>query len=255
MTDFTEKYTTDKEQKLLLRKINDLIYRAEKEYTVLYSAFLDPAQQTLLGKVKEFDGLLRMTGGYDDAERRMCRVCCHEYSQDDGAPIVLFTVRATQKDAVLSHRDVLGSLMGLGLRREMIGDILPNGNTPQFFCHASAAEFIELNLNKVGRCSVVLSRADSASLPQPEYDIKSINISAMRLDCITAEAFGMSRTKAAEAIRKGLVAVNWLECTEPSAEISPDDKISLRGKGKMEVGKVTGTSKKGRLFVEIRIRR
>ena len=250
--DFTEKYTSDKDGRLLLRKINDLVKISEKQFRAVYSVFLDPAQQALVSSVNEFCGYIEMTGGYDDAERRMCRVCANEYAADDGAPIVLFTAGATMKDADISHRDVLGALMGLGIKREMIGDILPNGSRPQFFCHSSVAEFVELELKKIGRYSVNVSCSDTAGIYEPEYKTATINISSMRLDSVSAEAFGLSRTKAAEFIRKGLVSVNWLPREDPSFEIKPGDKISMRGKGKIEVCGTTGASKKGRLFVEIR---
>lgn len=250
--DFTEKYTSDKDSRLLLRKINDLINLSGKHFEVVYSVFLDPAQQALVSSVSEFYGYIEFTGGFEDAERRLCRICTNEYSTDNGAPIVLFTAEASMKEADISHRDVLGALMGLGIRREMIGDILPCGSRPQFFCHTSVADFVELELKKIGRYSVQLKRSDTAELYEPKYQTLTINISSMRLDSVSAEAFGMSRAKAAEYIKKGLVNVNWLPREDPSFEIKPGDRISMRGKGKIEVSGTTGTSKKGRLFVEIR---
>lgn len=252
MQDFTEKYTHYKDNRLLLRHINDLIRLSQKEYSVTYSAFLDPAQQALVLSVEEFRGSISMDGGYEDAERRLCRIRTDEYNTDSGLPVVLFTARAGMKDALLSHRDILGSLMGLGIRREMIGDILPDGSQPQFFCLSEIAGFIELNLTKIGRQSVTLTRSSTVNLPEQAYENKTVNVSSLRLDSVCAEAFGLSRTKAAECIRKGLAALNWIVCTDPSHEVKSGDKISLRGKGKAEVGDVSGISKKGRLFLEIR---
>ncbi len=249
VTDFTEKYTTDSDEKILLRKIQDLLSKSRKHYSVVYSHFLNPAQQALIASVHEFFGYLSFVGGYDDAERRLARVQSEEYNPDDGAPICLFTMQASMKDAVLSHRDVLGSLMGLGLKREMIGDILPNGSHPQFFCHNTAADFIELHLRQAGRYPVTLSRSDTAALLPPQFEEFSVNVSSMRLDCLTAECFRISRSKAAEQIKKGLVTVNWLVITDPSHVIHPGDKLSLLGKGKVEIVSLNGLSKKGRSFV------
>ncbi len=237
---------------MLLRRINDLLTLSEKQFRVMYSPFLDPSQQALVNRVSEFYGYVTMTGGYEDAERRMCRVSASEYCTDEEPPIVLFTAEISMKDAVISHRDVLGSLMGLGIKREMIGDILPNKNKPQFFCHSSIADHVEFNLKKIARYSTALSRTLSAEIPEQEYKTITVNVSSMRIDSICAEAFGMSRTKAAEAVRQGLVFINWLEAKNVSDEVKCGDKISLRGKGKIEVGDISGTSKKGRLFVEIK---
>ena len=133
--DFTARYTNDHEEIMLLRRVNDLVQKSRKEFSAVYSHFLTPSEQMLLNRVDEFFGFIRFEGGYEDAERRLCRVAFDEYSTDPGAPLILFRVQASTGTAVLSHRDVLGSLMGLGLKREMIGDILANGSCPCFHMH------------------------------------------------------------------------------------------------------------------------
>ncbi len=253
--DFTEKYTSDKDQRLLLRKINDLIQTSRKQYAVVYSAFLDPSQQALIGTVTEFYGQVEFCGGYEHAERRICRIRTDEYNAESDPPIALFTAEATDRNAALSHRDVLGALMGLGIKRELIGDILPNGHSPQFFCLESIADYLSTNLTKIGRCTVHLTRSPTASLTEQPRLQKNVNVSALRLDCVTAEGFGLSRTKAADAIRKGAVSLNWLVCTDPSQEIKAGDRISFRTKGKLEVLSLSGTSKKGRLFLDLAVSR
>ena len=239
------------DEKILLRKTKDLVSKSEKTFSVVYSHFLTPAQQMFLLNYDEFAGVLSFEGGYEDAERRICRICTNEYNSDDGLPIILYSVRATDKNAVLSHRDVLGALMGLGIKREMIGDIMTNQNKAQFFCHDSVSGFVEMNLTKIGRYSVEINKSDFSEIIPPPKKPVNINVSSMRLDSIVGEAFGISRTKSAECIRKGLISVNWEICLDVSREIKPDDKISLHGKGKISVLGISGTSKKGRLFVDI----
>lgn len=251
MKDFTVKYTDKDEEKILLRKIYDCLQKSEKTYTAVYSHFLTPAEQTLIGAVDEFRGFVQFVGGYEDAERRLCRVSENEYCQDDGVPIKLYKVHAPQAD--FSHRDILGSLMGLGIKREMVGDIQADGETAYFFCHQSVATFIEVNLKKIGRNHITLSESNSAVMAEPKTIDKNINVSSLRLDSVSAECFGLSRTKAAECIRQGLVSVNWLICTDTAKELKSGDKISLRGKGKARIGEVSGISKKGRLFVDIQV--
>lgn len=251
MKDFTAKYTDKDEEKILLRKIYDCLQKSEKIYTAVYSHFLTPAEQTLVGAVDEFRGFIRFEGGYEDAERRLCRVAENEYCQDDGVPIELYKVYAPQAD--FSHRDILGSLMGLGIKREMVGDIQASGDTAYFFCHQSVAAFVATNLRKVGKSHITLSESDFAVMAKPETTDKSINVSSLRLDSVAAECFGLSRTKAAECIRQGLMSVNWLICTDTAKELKAGDKISLRGKGKACIGEVSSISKKGRLFVDIQI--
>ena len=249
--DFTNKYTDSQEEKIMLRKIDDLIRRSERSFTVLYSHFLTPAEQMLIGRVTEFYGIISFDGGYEDAERRMCRVCTAEYEADEGAPLELFRAVSTAPEANWSHRDVLGSLMGLGIKREMIGDIIMLEREAMFFCDRSVSDYVNINLEKIGRYKVKLSKTELSDISQPETVKKSVNISSPRLDCVCAECFGLSRTKAADAIRKGLVSVDWQPCENVSRELRGGEKISLRGKGKVRYLGITGTSKKGISFAEI----
>ena len=239
------------EEKILLRKIKDLANKSEKTFCAVYSNFLTPAEQTFLMGERDFSGMIGFSGGYEEAERRVCRVCTNEYNSDEGVPIVLYSVRATDKNAVLSHRDVLGALMGLGIKREMTGDIIANENKAQFFCHKSVSEFVKMNLNKIGRYSVELSESEFSEMAEVPKKLININVSSMRLDSVVGESFGVSRTKAAECIKKGMVFVNWQVCIDVSREIKAGDKISLHGKGKICVSGISGMSKKGRLFVDI----
>lgn len=249
--DFASKYTNDDNEKILIRKINDIIRKSEKTYSVLYSYFLTPAEQALLSKISEFYGCIEFVGGYPEAERRLCRVCTQEYAVDDGAPIAMYSLKATDPNAIISHRDVLGSLTGLGIKRETIGDINAHNGSAQFFCHNTVSSYIELNLKKTSRYNIVLCRSEFSELEKPKKVKERINVSSMRLDGICAECFGLSRTKAAEFIKKGAVSVNWLMCDNTSKEIKSGDKISFHGKGKIEVVEAVGKSKKGRLFVDI----
>lgn len=252
MKDFTLKYIENDDDKILLRKINDFIKRSEKMCSIVYSNFLTPAEQTLISRVDEFFGYIGFDGGYENAERRLCRISTNEYNIDDGLPIVLYSVSATAHDAEFSHRDILGSLMGLGVKREMIGDIIADGRNAQFFCHNSVSEFVALNLKKIGRYTVTLKQDTLSEITAVKTRDVTINVSSMRIDSVAAECFGLSRTKAAEFIRRGAVSVNWLVCTDTSKEIKDGDKISMRGKGKAEICGVSGVSKKGRLFVDVK---
>ena len=169
--DISLKYASGSEEKILIRKIQDMINRSEKTYTILYTHFLTPAEQQLLQKVDEFKGKVSFDGGYDEAERRMGRICTDEYQTDDGIPCRLLSSVPTASSAEISHRDVLGSLMGLGIKREMIGDIIVDSGKALFFCDMSVADYVEMNLEKVGRYKVKVSAADLDEVPKPRTEL------------------------------------------------------------------------------------
>ncbi len=241
----------DDEDRFLIKRIRDLARISEREYRVMYSDFLTPAQQTVIDEYADIRGSISFEGGYDEAERRMCRICTEEYQTDEGAPIEVYRLRLTDPTGITDHRSVLGSLMGLGINREKIGDIIVGGNSAVVICSKSIASYIEMGLEKIGRYRVRTEKSDIPDIPEPIREKKTINISTPRLDSVCAEGFGLSRVKAAEAIRKGSVCVNWRVCTDTSKELTGGERISFRGRGKIRFLEVTGTSKKGRMFAAI----
>ena len=141
--------------------------------------------------------------------------------------------------------------MGLGIKREMIGDIIMKDKGAMVFCDRSVADYIKINLERIGRYKAEVAEGRLEDIPVPKTEVRTINISSPRIDSICAECFGLSRTKAAEAIRRGLVSVDWQICDNVSRELKGGEKISLRGKGKVKYDGITGTSKKGRMFAGI----
>lgn len=239
------------EDRFLIRRIRDLARISEREFRVMYSDFLTPAQQTVVEDHADISGNISFDGGYDEAERRMCRICTDEYQTDEGAPIEVYRLGLTDPSGVTDHRSVLGSLMGLGINREKIGDIIVEGNSAVVLCSKSIASYIEIGLEKIGRYRVRTEKSDIPDIPEPVRERVTINISTPRLDSVCAEGFCLSRVKASEAIRKGMVCVDWRICTDTSRELSGGERISFRGRGKIRFIEVTGTSKKGRMFAAI----
>ena len=243
------------EERLLIRHIGDLADRSRRHYQVLYSHFLTPAEQQLLREVPELAGCLSFEGGFPHAQRCLARVGTEEYQPDEAPPLRYIHFEITDPRAEAGHRDVLGSLMGLGIKREMVGDIAALGREGSFVCHASVEEHIQWNLQRIGHSRVRLSPGSPDDFPPPVTEDASINISSLRLDAVCAACFHISRTQACEHIRGGTVFVTDVPVNEVSRLLSPGDRLSLRGKGKVLIGPVTGKSKKDRLFVQIGIYR
>ena len=154
----------------------------------------------------------------------------------------------------MSHRDYLGSLMALGIKREMVGDIVVTEKGCHFFAVKSIAGYICENLKRTGRGSVNCSIIDIESLPQNEDNGKTVfsSVASLRLDCVVAAAFSMSRTAASEAINKGVVYVDNVQCFKSDYTLTEGSKIVLRGKGKALIEEITGQSKKGRMHLLIK---
>ena len=155
------------------------------------------------------------------------------------------------------HRDYLGSLLALGLDREVTGDILvrgpdaKTGGGADIIVEASVAEFIEMNYNKAGHTNLTVEILPIGALDTGLVNIveKRDTVASLRLDNIVSSAFAVSRSKAAEAIRRGIVSVNSVECLKVDQIIEEGDRVTLRGKGKIALAEVGGRSRKDRIIV------
>jgi len=243
-----------KEDTILLAGIEDKIHQCLERDMVTNSVFLDMRQMTLAeGLCRQQKGLrYSFYGGYEDAERRVA-VFLPDYAElAEYHPLAL--LRITQNGyRTLSHRDYLGSLMGLGIKREMIGDILVSENGADIVIMRDMEDFLLYHYEKAGRISLkaeILSVAEII-VPGSRFEEKRDSVASLRLDNLIASAFSLSRGRAAAAIEGGLVFVNGLQIEKTDRQIKEGDKLVLRGKGKIllrEVGSVTKKNRRSVVF-------
>lgn len=241
------------EKKLLVSKCEDLLKRAKKSGEALFSAFLDPSERAYIKKfLKAPDGVsFGFSGGFPDAERSMF-YACPDWEEFAEPPLSAVLISSNGREE-LSHRDFLGSLMGLGISREVTGDILVKGNDALVFLKEDIAEYVIYNLTSIGRARVKCSLYDGnlEEFIKKEVKEEAVNVSSLRLDCVIAGAYRVSRTISSELIRQGRVKVNFEECFKNDLKLGDGDLISVRGFGRIRYLGVSGTSKKGRLYVSI----
>ncbi|MBQ4573489.1 MAG: hypothetical protein IJA80_09460 [Clostridia bacterium] len=238
------------------KRFDELTQRAnERGYTV-YSDFLGLSEISELSAMR-FSVPVTLWGGYDDAER--CVVCFgdREYFNDNSDyPIKCILIKpVNQKFAdTLSHRDFLGSLMGLGIRREVLGDIIINKNCGYLFCLENIADYIIENLTQVRHTTVKCGITDNIptdALPQPEN--REIIVSSERLDVIVSAIYKMSRSQVLPIFHTEKVFVNGAVKTSPSVTVNVNDKISVRGYGRFIYKGVLRTTKKDRLVISVEV--
>lgn len=256
---------TEKEE--LVSHILDLKEKAASESVVTSGSFLSVDELSDVIRVQNVNNKYVDTfyyGGYDEAERKVAVFVPEFYGADesgleefldenDSNPIALLLVKK-DKFTSLTHRDYLGALMGLGLKREVIGDIIVNENGCSIFCLKSVASFIAENLHQAGRGSLTVTVADKNEfcINNAETETVFVSVASMRLDCLVAAVFKLSRPSAAEAIKQGLVYVNSSQLLKSDYNLKEGDKLVLRGKGKAVIGELAGHSKKGRLHLNIK---
>lgn len=245
----------DEQKRLAVSKIIDTINLASKHFEAKFTHFLEPAVAYFVEKELYADSDIKtvLYGGYDDAERKIF-CACPEWNDVENIdfPIKCIKAEASSFDN-LSHRDYLGSLMGLGIEREQIGDIVVSGKAAYIFCKADICTYIINNLDKVGRGGVKLSEV--LKLPEEilQRDVKEISFStaSMRLDAILSGSLNLSRNLSSDLIKAGKVKVNFEECTNLSKILSYGDLISARGFGRLKISEIGGETRKGRTYVYV----
>ncbi|MGN0702502.1 MAG: RNA-binding protein [Lentihominibacter sp.] len=262
-----------KDDSFLLAQTEDRIQQADSQYRIVRGDFLDMHQKKVLSdffRSRSLPVRAIFYGGYPDAERCM-PVFIPDYVEmpPEGVPEevqeLLRVVRVTlpRGSRSLTHRDYLGSLLALGLEREVTGDILVRnpddrtGGGADIIVETEIAEFIELHYAKAGRTNLSVEILPVSQLQQSSFttEEKRDTVASLRLDCIAASVFGLSRSRAAEAIRRGIVSVNGLEATRVDMVIDPGDKIVMRGKGRAILSEAGGTTRKDRIKVKFSIYR
>lgn len=255
------------EDKILISHSLELKNKAYENSMITATSFMDLRQLSLIKSLERHNGNEVITfyyGGYEEAER-VCAVFVpsfYEIKDDisdyfrkypDENPLSLLKI-SKDKFSSASHRDYLGALMGLGLKREVIGDIIVDDDNTYVLVLKKNSKFICDNLKSVGRATVQVSEVDfSCLLSRKDNSIEfSAFVASERLDNIVSAAFSLSRTNSVAFIEKGFVFVNSAEILKPDYRLSVGDKIVLRGKGKAVFLSVNGKSKKDRLHITLK---
>lgn len=257
------------ENKIFLKIIEEKFERFKDYYILGNSDFLTLEQQSMLAgfmRTARKEGAF-LYGGYSEAERKMV-VFMPDYTgvnseeeldawmkeNSDDCPLALLDIKipAAEKGKP-SHRDYLGALMGEGIRREKIGDIIVSETGAQIIAAKEMAEYLQQNYRQVGRVSLSAKIAPISALNTAEIRTvtEKFTVSSPRLDNIVSGVFAVSRKDAVEAISRGKVFVNGAEMSKPDYNLKGGEKLVLRGKGKAIYKGECGTSRKGKVYIEV----
>ncbi len=245
---------------LLLSHVDDLLRRADAG-EVTYTAFLTPGEQMriekALGKGRED---LRFDGGYPDAERRRL-YCLPPYMQGVDDSLLDDYLADVRKESLvaleitgssfreLAHRDYLGAVLNLGTERSAFGDLcVTSAHSAVLFCDRVMAAFLTESLTRVANDAV---RVGGISLPEHfdggrRFLAVSDTVASPRADGVVAALAGVSRERAQELFRRGLVEIDYETADKPDKPLTEGCVIVIRGKGKFVLRSLSDKTKKGR---------
>lgn len=242
----------NKEESILISNIEDKIEKCISRYTTTKSNFLDLNQRSLAEHICNYrkDFFYLFYGGYEDAERTIVIFSPEHIDLEQDNPLEILRVHHNGHNN-LTHRDYLGSLMGLGIKREMIGDILVRNDGADIIILKEVSTFLQQNYTNAGNASLGtgIYTIEELMLPEAHFKEKTDTVASLRIDSIIASIFSLSRTKSQEAIKAGLVFVNSKQCIKADYLINEGDKIVLRGKGKAVLSEIGKTTRKNRTVI------
>lgn len=251
-----DKIAHSPEDQLLLAKVWDKINAGLRRCLPAATCFLSPRElemtRYLFGTVP---GLIPF-GGYADAERAMLvylpEYLDEEYLSGEDSPLVCLRATWFEGDS-LSHRDLLGALMGSGIGRETVGDILVDKSSCDLFVTSDIAPYILQNFTSAGRTKLRLEAIPLSLVSVPQAETKEIRdtVASVRLDSVISSGFRISRSLASQYVTAGKAAIDGLPCEKPDKPVPEGAKISVRGLGKLRLRTLGGQTKKGRISIII----
>ncbi len=248
------------------RRIEDLTRFCTEKAQIQFTGFLDGRQLFVAQKHCNLfsDDVISVSfGGVENAERKIVGMFprfIYEYAKDDIVKLYEFfdiqcvCIRGSGY-VKLTHRDLLGAILSLGISRNAVGDIYVTDDGFVAYCifTSVAAGFVMSELSSIGREKVKTQFIPLENIPVFERKYKEISstVASLRLDCIISCCCGLSRESAKRLITSKLVKVNHFECIRPDYEICEADLISVRGYGRFVVAVCGDVTKKGRNRVVI----
>lgn len=250
------------EDKIILAQILDKIEFSKQREKLENTDFLDMYQISLVKsflKKIEFSNYI-FFGGFENSERKILIIYPDKYNQDmitKNYNKILKVIRIQlieEERGKLSHRNYLGGIVKLGMKREKVGDILVSDEGADIIVKEETAETLKNEL-------ATLTRFENAKFEIIEYQnlreqiikVEEINIivPSLRLDNFVSDLARTSRSKAVQIIDSERVFINGQNETKSAKQVKLGDVITIRGKGRFVVKEFSGSTRSGRTVVKI----
>lgn len=244
------------EDRLLLARVLDKYEQSQRKNIPAATPFLSPREQLMAQSLLQAAGVrdgYALDGGYPEAERKLLVFLPDWADQPPEGELAFLRAAFHGQDSALTHRDILGSLMGLGVERDRLGDILVGPHSADIVAAPSLLDFFLREWGEAGRVKLTVTEIGREELEIPPVQVRTIRdtVSSLRLDAVASSAFGLSRGRAAELIAAGRVNLDHTACLKPDKQVGEGAVLTARGLGKARLVRVGGLTKKGRVGIVI----
>ncbi|WP_067620801.1 YlmH family RNA-binding protein [Alicyclobacillus acidiphilus] len=246
------------QERPFLRSVQDWTGQVHARGRWYLTDFLTPREQFIATSAARAEGLVvAASGGYPHAERQRMLMMPDDWQPSiEDFQLTCLSIEAI--DGEIRHKDVLGTLLGMGIQRKTLGDVIIESRGRAYvFLTANMGAFVSGNFHRAGRTTVsvtTLDPADVPSLPAPVYEDATIFVASLRVDSVIAQACHFSRGRAQEEVEKGNVTLNFADASQRD-EVAKGDIISVRGFGRVKILELLGASKSQRIRLRVGILR
>ncbi|TCS84396.1 RNA-binding protein [Tepidibacillus fermentans] len=245
-----------KEELPFVERMIDSCERVLRNHQPIRTDFVDPRQKVIIENIVNsyMDLTMFFDGGYEQAERGRVLIAPSYYIFDqEELGLHFFQILGENKFFELTHQNVLGALLNIGLKREKFGDILITDTTKQFIVASEVADYVRMELKQIGKTKIYLESIPRNQLNPPsiQYEIQQFSVSSLRIDAIVAQVFHQSRSKVVEWIKGKHVKVNWQIIDQVDYKLEVGDMVSLRKFGRFKLLEEEGITKKGRMLIKV----
>ncbi|MEG2353561.1 MAG: YlmH/Sll1252 family protein [Clostridium sp.] len=241
------------EDSVVISSLYDKLLLCSKTEKCIYSTeFLNPKIWTKLRCItKNMEVNLGTKGISEDSDKKI--IAFYKFQEPSSYPVRSLKVTNKSKFKTLEHRDYLGALTSLGIKREKFGDVLVVHNSAYFLVFEDILEYILHSLDKVSNCPCDVEIVDMESKYFNRTHLKALDIitTSLRADCLVSSICNISRSKGEGLITSGKVYLNYEELQRKDKLIETDDTITIRGFGKFKFKEIIGDTQKGRLKVRV----
>jgi RNA-binding protein YlmH len=220
---------------------------------IVLTDFLDFEEQNEIYALEKNHIEIELFGGFDDAERKRALIGSSNNNTND-FDIVIIQSSFDSKYGAIGHRNVLGTIMSLGIERNTFGDIVVEDNLITIFVSKEISEYLIKNLSMISHQRMNWEIISSFKQSNIKEEVKTINVASMRLDAVVAKSINVGRSEAVEIINSGNVLINHKQCLNITHNVKEQDILSIRKFGRIEILEIVGLSKKNRTIVEIRVK-
>lgn len=238
-----------KELEFFKRQVESNIIKARSGIVVLMP-FLDETKQSIITnyKIKDIDIIFK--GGFKNSEYNRCCFMPKNYDICD-FKIIVYEKTYNKRYLELTHRNILGSLMSLGIKRESIGDIVIEKGKAYFACTREISEYIVNSYKTISNVAIELKECKEEISISKELISKAFIVSSMRIDVLVAAICKISRSEAANKITDGLISINHITCNSSSHIVKEKDLISIKHKGRIYVEEIGGKTRNDRQIIKL----